>query len=332
MKKASYYTTINSNKVECSLCHHQCKIDLDRTGICKVRKNIDGTLYSLVYEKPIAQSIDPIEKKPLFHFQPGSNSYSIATVGCNFKCLHCQNYDISQLTYNIPETPSVSSEQIVENAINAKCKSISYTYTEPTIFYEYAYDISRIAHKKGLKNIFVTNGYISKKPLQDISDYLDAANIDLKSISPDFYKNVCKADLKHVLDMIKIYYDLGIWIEITTLIIPGYNDDENELIQIAEFIKSISEDIPWHVSAFHPDYKLSDGQRTSFSTMKNAVEIGKEMGLKYVYQGNIGQGENTFCPNCNSLLINRSFLRSSENIIKNGKCPLCDIVINGVEL
>ena len=332
MKEASYYTKINSNKVECSLCHHQCKIGLNQTGICKVRKNIDGILYSLVYEKPIAQSIDPIEKKPLFHFQPGTNSYSIATVGCNFKCLHCQNYDISQLTYDIPETASVSADQIVENAINTKCKSISYTYTEPTIFYEYAYDISIIAHKKGLKNIFVTNGYISKKPLHDISDYLDAANIDLKSINPDFYKNVCKADLKHVLDMIKIYYELGIWIEITTLIIPGYNDDENELIQIAEFIKSIALDIPWHVSAFHPDYKLSDGQRTSFSIMKNAFEIGKETGLKYVYQGNIGQGENTFCPNCNNLLINRSFLRSSENKIKNGKCPSCDTVINGVEL
>jgi len=332
MKEASYYTKINSNKVECSLCHHQCKIGFDQTGICKVRKNIDGILYSLVYEKPIAQSIDPIEKKPLFHFQPGTNSYSIATVGCNFKCLHCQNYDISQLTYDIPETASVSAEQIVENAINAKCKSISYTYTEPTIFYEYAYDISKIAQKKGLKNIFVTNGYISKKPLQDISDYLDAANIDLKGINPDFYKNVCKADLKHVLDMIKTYYELGIWIEITTLIIPGYNDDENELIQIAEFIKSIAEDIPWHVSAFHPDYKLSDGQRTSFSTMKNAVEIGRETGLKHVYQGNIGQGENTFCPNCNSLLINRSLLRIIENKIRNGKCPSCDTVINGVEL
>lgn len=329
MKEAMFYQKLEGNKVRCNLCNHRCVISEGKRGICQVRENRDGILYSLVYGKVVASNVDPIEKKPFFHFYPGSTAYSIATVGCNFRCLHCQNWAISQLENEEITGKEITSEKIVKNATDNGCQSIAYTYTEPTIFYEYAYDIAKIAHRKGLKNLFITNGYISEEALKESSPYLDAANIDLKSMSNKFYRKVCGAKLQPVLDNIKLYYDLGIWIEVTTLIIPGYNDDSDELEKIAQFIRKIDASIPWHVTGFYPAYKLTDVPSTPLKTLRKAVEIGKKAGLEYVYQGNVGEGENTYCPNCGQLLIERDRFNMAINKIKNESCLYCGKRIAG---
>ena len=323
MKEAMYYDKIDGNKVKCNLCNHLCVISEGKRGICRVRENRRGILFSLVYGNAVANNIDPIEKKPLFHFYPGSTSYSLSTVGCNFSCSHCQNWSISQVDSGRIYGKEISPKRIVKNAIDGGCKSIAYTYTEPTVFYEYAYDIAKLAHEAGLKNIFVTNGYISRDALKEFSPYLDGANIDLKSIRKSFYKKVCGAKLQPILDNINLYHNLDIWIEITTLIIPGHNDGSEELKKIAEFIGSINADIPWHVTAFHPTYKFIDIPSTQVKTLRKAVDIGKKAGLKYVYQGNVREGENTYCPNCGKLLIERNIFRITENYIKNDNCSFC---------
>jgi len=330
MKEALFYKKIDEKKVNCYLCHHNCIIKNGKKGFCNVRENKNGILFSLVYGKVIANNIDPIEKKPLFHFYPGSKTYSIATQGCNFKCLHCQNYSISQNINSEIYGKEISPENIVKNAIKKGCKSVSYTYTEPTIFFEYAYDIAKIAYKKNLKNIFVTNGYISDDALEFISPFLNGANIDLKSISEDFYKNICKAKLKPVLDNIKLFYDLGIWIEITTLIIPGYNDKLSDIKKIANFIKKIDPDIPWHITRFHPDFKLNNLPMTKIETLDKFVKIGQNVGLNFVYQGNIGRGENTYCPKCNNLIIKRDVFNTSIINMKENFCSFCNKEITGI--
>jgi pyruvate formate lyase activating enzyme len=328
MKEAMFYQKLEGNKVRCNLCHHRCVISEGKRGICQVRENRKGVLYSLVYGKVVASNVDSIEKKPLFHFYPGSIAYSIATVGCNFHCLHCQNWEISQVKSEI-FSKDIDPDSVVKNAINNGCQSIAFTYTEPTIFYEYAYDIAKVSHGKGLKNLFITNGYSSEEALKEISPYLDATNIDLKSMSDGFYNKVCGAKLQPVLDNIKLYHDLGIWIEMTTLIIPGYNDDSDELKHIAEFIINIDASIPWHVTGFYPAYKLNDVSSTSVETLRKAVEIGRKAGLEYVYQGNINQGEKTYCPECGKLLIKRESFSITVNNIKNGDCPFCKNHIAG---
>jgi pyruvate formate lyase activating enzyme len=330
MKEAMFYKKLDEEKVECNLCNHRCIIKNGNRGICNVRENNNGVLFSLVYGNVIAHSVDPIEKKPLFHFYPGSNTYSIATEGCNFKCIHCQNYQISQKEKNEIFGIAIKPEEIVKNAVKEGCNSIAYTYTEPTIFYEYAYDISKIATKNKLKNIFVTNGYITSEALELISPYLNGVNIDLKSMSDNFYKDICKAKLQHVLDNIKLFYDLGIWIEITTLIIPGYNDNLNELKMIADFIKNIDENIPWHVTRFHPDYKLENHYSTNIEILNKIIEIGKQSGLNYIYQGNVGYGEDTFCPKCKKLILKRNVFKISDLKIKNNNCLFCNRNISGI--
>ncbi|HSQ84928.1 MAG TPA: AmmeMemoRadiSam system radical SAM enzyme, partial [Desulfobacterales bacterium] len=282
MKEARFYQKLKDDKVRCNLCHHKCIISQGKRGICHARENNNGVLYSLVYGKLIACHVDPIEKKPLFHFFPGSKAYSIATLGCNFHCLHCQNWSISQITHKIVGK-EFTPEDIIQNAITNRCQSIAYTYTEPTIFFEFAYETAKVAHKKGLKNLFITNGYISTEALEEISPYIDAANIDLKSMNNTFYREVCGAKLQPILDNIKLYYELGIWIEVTTLIIPGHNDDPEELKKTAEFIRNIDATIPWHVTGFHPTYKLNDIPPTPVETLRKAVEIGRKAGLEYVY-------------------------------------------------
>jgi pyruvate formate lyase activating enzyme len=334
LKEAMFYEKLEKKLVKCKLCPHECFIRNNERGICGVRENKDGILYSLVYGKAIAKAIDPVEKKPLFHFYPGSSVYSFATIGCNFRCLNCQNYDISQFPKGnqLIIGEEALPEQIVKEAKQYGCKSIAYTYTEPTIFFEYAYDTAKLASKNGIKNIFVTNGYINDEPLIKISPYIHAANIDLKSISNDFYQKVCGARLDPVLKAIKLYKKLGIWIEITTLIIPTFNDKEKELASIAKFIKGIDDRIPWHVTRFYPAYKLTDLALTPIETLRKARKIGLEVGLKYVYIGNIpGEaGENTYCYSCGKLLITRSNFELIENLIKNSKCPYCDARIEGV--
>ncbi|MDP2934457.1 MAG: AmmeMemoRadiSam system radical SAM enzyme, partial [bacterium] len=279
--------------VRCYLCNHRCFIADSHRGICGVRENKDGKLYSLVYGKIIAEHIDPIEKKPLYHFMPGSFSLSIATIGCNFRCLHCQNSDISQI--NKQET--INNKQwgkekypkdIVRDALNGKCPSISYTYTEPTIFLEFALDCMKLAKEKGLKNVWVSNGYMTKEALDLIAPYLDAINVDLKAFSEDFYRDVCGAKLQPVLDNLIDIKKRGIHLEITTLIIPDKNDSEKELKQIAEFIaKKVGKDIPWHVSRFFPNHEFLNMLPTPVEKVLRAAEIGKEAGLKHVYTGNI---------------------------------------------
>ncbi len=334
MKKAMFQEQQEGGMVVCSLCSHRCHIAEGKRGICAVRQNDGGVLYSLVYDKVIAQNIDPIEKKPLFHFLPGSRSYSIATPGCNFRCLHCQNADISQLPRDhggIVMGNNISPDTIVAAALQYGCKSISYTYTEPTIYFELAYDTARLAAQAGLKNVFVTNGYITPEALKTIKPYLHAANIDLKGFTDEFYKKVCGARLQPVLDSIKLYKEQGIWTEVTTLVIPGHNDSDQELRKIADFIRSVDESMPWHVSRFHPTYKLTDQPITPTATLKRARQIGHEAGLRFVYEGNVpGEGEDTICPECGKTVLNRIGFNVLENKVKSGKCGHCGAVLAGL--
>jgi pyruvate formate lyase activating enzyme len=337
MKEAMLFERLDDKKVQCNLCHHRCIIKEGSYGICGVRQNIGGTLFSLVYDKIILAHVDPIEKKPLFQFYPGSKAYSIATVGCNFTCKHCQNADISQFTrekkgHIIGDT--ISPEDIVRDAERSGCTSIAYTYTEPTVFFELCFDTAILAHTKGIKNVFVSNGYMTPEALKKISPYLDGINIDLKAFTEEFYKKICGARLEPVLSTIKLAKDLGIWVEVTTLVIPTLNDSASELKQIAEFIKGVTPDIPWHISQFYPTYQLTKLPRTPVETLHLARETGIQAGLHYVYEGNIpGRGnENTYCYQCGGLLIERWGYSIKKNIAEDGRCPSCKSSVAGVGL
>ncbi len=336
MKEAMFYEHLDG-KVKCHLCNHYCLIKQGKRGICGVRENRGGKLYSSVYGKSIAIDIDPIEKKPFFNFYPGATAYSIGTVGCNFHCFNCQNWEISQMPKNGAGEiigRELPPNEVVETAKKRGCICIAYTYTEPTVFFEYAYDTAKLAHGQGIKNVFVTNGYTGSEAIKAIAPFLDAANIDLKGFSEDFYHKICGARLQPILDNIKLYKELGIWIEVTTLIIPGYSDDEDQLKGIAEFIKSVGEDIPWHITAFYPAFKLQDVPSTPIESLRKARKIGMDVGLRYVYKGNVpGEGgENTYCYNCGKLIIGRYGFEIIENKLINGSCPHCMTHINGVGL
>lgn len=319
--------------MRCLLCMHHCEINEGKTGICGVRKNEGGDLYSLNYGKVIAMNIDPIEKKPLFHFIPASQSLSIATVGCNFKCEHCQNYDISQIRGLKGPIPGsdVSPEKVIEAAERSECGSISYTYTEPTIFFEFAMDCARLARERGIKNVFVSNGYASPEAVTEIAPLLDGINIDLKG-DDTFYRRICGAKQQPVLDNIRLMKNLGVWVEVTTLVIPTHNDSDEVLSDIADFIFSVDPGIPWHVSRFYPTYKLLNVPGTPVQTLKRARDIGIDRGLLFVYEGNVPgeSGEDTHCPKCGELLIERQGYRIGKNIVKEGFCPCCKVQINGV--
>jgi len=334
VKEARFYEKRGNSKVSCRLCPHTCLISEGGTGICGVRQNRGGTLFSLVYDKVIAEHIDPIEKKPLYHFLPGSRSYSIATAGCNFTCRHCQNADISQLPRHGAAIAGRqrSPENIAAAALASGCASIACTYTEPTIYFELAFETAKCAAQKGLKNVFVSNGYINPEPLTAISPFLHGANIDLKGFSEDFYHRVCGAKLQPVLDAIELYKKLGIWIEITTLVIPGLNDSPGMLSSIASFIAGVGVDIPWHVTAFHPTYLMLDKPPTPVQTLLLARDIGLKAGLRYVYTGNIPglEGENTCCPSCGEAVIRRSGFSITHNGLEQGHCPLCHCRCDGV--
>ncbi|MCJ7772647.1 MAG: AmmeMemoRadiSam system radical SAM enzyme [Desulfobacterales bacterium] len=334
--EALLYKPLKGKKVRCDLCHHRCVIDDGCRGKCSVRENQDGTLQTLVYERLIANHIDPIEKKPLFHFMPGSLSFSVATVGCNFKCSFCQNSDIAQMPADRDgqiRGDVVEPETIVHAAKKNGCASISYTYTEPTIYFEFAFKTAKIANQNGIKNVFVTNGYMTAEALQMIHPYLDAANVDLKAFSNDFYKDLCGAKLEPVKETLKLMKSLGIFIEITTLIIPGLNDDKEELENLALFIvKELGPETPWHISRFHPTYRLTNKPSTPIETLISAREIGINAGLKYVYTGNVPgeNGENTFCWKCKELLIERLGFQIRKNLIKNSSCVHCGAIIDGI--
>ncbi len=334
MKEASFYEFEGDSSLRCRLCPHNCRIRDGAVGICGVRKNVDGNLYSLVYGKAVAAHVDPIEKKPLFHFFPGSRSFSIATVGCNFHCSFCQNSSISQVSKsNRIEGEDFPPEQVVSSALRYNCKSISYTYTEPTIFYEYAHDSAKLAKEKGIYNNFVTNGFISKEPLEGINPYLDAANVDLKSFSDKTYRSIIGGRLTPVLDTLKLMNELGIWVEVTTLVIPGINDSDEELRDIASFILELGPGTPWHVSRFHPTYRMTDRPSTPIESLRRVREIGLKAGLRYVYGGNMPgeESENTFCYSCGNTLVARyGFSILENNITEDSKCFRCGADIDGV--
>jgi len=330
MKEAMLYKKEENNKVHCFLCSHHCHISDGKFGFCKVRQNIDGVLYTHSYGKLIAQQVDPIEKKPLYHFYPGTSSFSIATKGCNFTCGFCQNWQISQTAKEkFDGAEEISAESVVDKAIKLGCKSISCTYTEPTIYFEYAFDVCKIAKSKGLSTVFVTNGYMTREALQTLRPYLDCCNIDLKSFNDAFYRKNCSARLEPVLQIIKDAYNAELWIEITTLVIPGENDSNNELEKIAHFIAELSPDIPWHVSRFFPQYEFDHKEITKVKTIENAKTIGLKAGLRYVYPGNIAGESNTVCYNCKNVIVQRDGYRVMKLSVLNNRCTVCGSHISG---
>lgn len=334
MKEAMLYAKLADGRVRCALCAHRCTISPGARGICQVRENQGGTLCTLVYGRTIAEHVDPIEKKPLLHFHPGSTAYSVAAPGCNFRCRWCQNWEISQLPRlradlrGSPATP----EEIVSRAKEAGSASIAYTYTEPTVFFEYTYDIAQAAKRNGLANVYVTNGYMTVEMLETIRPYLDAANVDLKAFSDITYREYMGGRLAPVLESLKACRRLGIWVEVTTLIIPGINDGEKELRDLARFIaQEMGREVPWHVSRYSPNYEIVDIPPTPVSTLTRALEIGRAEGLDHIYAGNVGAREDTRCGGCDSLLIRRAGFGVAENRVDaEGKCPECRKPLAGV--
>jgi len=332
-REAMLWEGLEGTRLHCFLCAHECKIGDSKFGVCGVRQNVGGTLYTLVYGQTIAANVDPIEKKPLYHFQPGSMSFSIATIGCNFKCGFCQNWQISQAPEQdgaLAAGREMMPDRVVGQAKAYRCRSISYTYTEPTIFFEYAYDCAVLAKEAGLSNVFVTNGFMTRQALDTIRPYLDAANVDLKSYSEDYYKRNCKARLQPVLDSIAYMKEIGVWVEVTTLVVPGENDSDGELTSIARFVAGVDREIPWHISRFHPDYKFGDRDATPIETLRRAKDIGVAEGLRYVYLGNVLEGSDTVCPSCGVPVIKRGYMNVEKSRIKDGACPSCGASIGGV--
>ena len=325
---------LDDGRVRCHLCAHSCVIKPSSQGICRVRENRDGCLYSLVYGQIIAENIDPIEKKPLFHVLPGSKSYSIATMGCNFHCSFCQNHHISQISAgnNFLRVRDTTPDAVLARAIATECQSIAYTYTEPTVYFEFAYDCCRLAHEKGIKNIFISNGYMSAEAIDMISPYLDAINVDLKAFSQKFYREQCGASIQPVFDTLKRLKDKGIWVEITTLLIPTLNDTPKELEQLAAYIYSLGPETPWHISRFHPHYKLQTARPTPVTLIHDAWKIGKDAGLYYVYSGNVPgeRTEKTFCRTCGYLLIDRIGFSIQNISLLHSACPNCQTPLDGL--
>jgi len=333
MREAMLYEKLPKGRVRCHLCAHRCVIGEGKLGVCRVRQNVAGALHTLVYGQAISQNVDPVEKKPLYHFYPGSKAYSIATLGCNFHCQWCQNSDISQsprergVITGYPVTPG----QIVADARATRSRSIAYTYTEPTVFFEYTYDTARLAHQARVANLYVTNGYMTDQMLETFHPYLDAANVDLKAFRKKTYNRYVGAGLEPVLDSMRAMKRLGIWLEVTTLVIPGVNDDPAELRDMARFLaRELGPETPWHLSRFFPRYRMTDRLATPVETLYRAQEIGLEEGLRYVYLGNVEGESNTDCYECGQLLIRRRGYWIAENRVREGKCPACATPVAGV--
>lgn len=334
IKEAMLYEKLEGGNVRCALCSHRCRIAPEKRGVCGVRENREGTLHTLVYGPVIAASVDPVEKKPLYHLYPGSRSFSIAAVGCNFRCSFCQNHEISQMPREEGRIAGreMSPRRVVDEAVDSASKSISYTYTEPTIFFEFARDTGCHAREKGLKNIFVTNGFMTQEALEAASGWLDAANVDLKSFRDDFYKRHCGARLEPVLETLRGMRRRGIWIEVTTLVIPTLNDDEGELRDIAAFVRSLGEEVPWHVSRFFPRYRSQNLSPTPVKTINRALDIGREAGLKHVYGGNVpgSASDHTYCSACGNLLIERQGYTLRAYNLDGARCRRCGTALAGI--
>lgn len=332
--EAMLYKKLDDLAVRCELCGHQCRIEAGKYGVCRVRQNMGGMLVSRNYGRLVAAHADPIEKKPLYHFLPGSRSMSIAAAGCNFQCSFCQNWQISQLGQDGRPDAGEPAEpaSIVRAAQAEKCRSISYTYTEPTVYFEMAYDTARLAKRAGLRNVFVSNGYLTPLAVATVAPYLDAINVDLKAFRDETYRRVMKARLQPVLDCLRAVRAAGIWLEVTTLVVPGMNDSSDELRDIARFLaQALSPDVPWHISRFHGDYKMTTAGPTPPATLDKAVDIGREEGLRHIYVGNIyGGAADTLCPRCGLAVVERAGFAASAVRLKRGACPDCGTAIPGV--
>lgn len=333
---ALLYDELKDDMVQCNLCAHRCKIKESQRGICRVRENRNGKLYSLVYGNLISKNVDPIEKKPLYHFFPGSKSFSVATPGCNFRCSWCQNWQISQMPrqMKMPEYQRIMPKEIVRQAVGLNCQSIAYTYTEPTIFFEYNYDIARAAKNEGLQNVYVTNGFMTSEMIEMIAPYLDAANIDIKAFRDETYRTQMGGQLEPVLESCRLMKSKGIWLEITTLIVPKFNDSMEEINELATFIyEELGAETPWHLSRFYPQYQLCDVAPTQESTLYEAKQIGESVGLKYVYLGNVFGHNATKCHHCGHELITRtSYPVRFHNLGSEGECLNCGTTLVGVGL
>lgn len=336
MELLKTYQAAGQNLLQCTLCSHMCKLKDGMYGVCGVRRREGEQLVSLVYGRVIAEHVDPIEKKPLFHVLPGSLSYSIATAGCNFHCHHCQNASISQIEGNLQRFTQVEyrdAGQIVAAALGFGCRSVSYTYVEPTVFFEFAYDCCCEAYRHGLLNIFVSNGFMTARTIDCLAPVLGAINIDIKSFRDEFYRDICGAHLAPVLAAVQRFREKGVWVEITTLVIPGVNDTEGELRNIARFIAGVDRNIPWHVTGFRPAYRMTGLPSTDTGTLSSARQLGLSEGLRYVYTGNRpGEGnENTYCPDCRSEVVSRRGFQVCGNCLgADGKCPDCGFQLAGL--
>lgn len=332
MKPALLTEILTENQVRCNLCAHRCKLAENKIGICGVRKNIDGVLFSLNYDRVAATHPDPIEKKPLYHCLPGSTSFSIATMGCNFSCKFCQNHTLAMVQNERIFGEAITPEDLVATALSYDSRSIAYTYTEPTVYFELMLETAILARQEGLKNVMVTNGYMSPEALAEIQPYLDSANIDLKSYSDAFYKTYCGARLEPVKETIARMRDANIWVELTTLLIPGLNDSETEIREMTEFIARVDPGMPWHVSRFFPQHQLTNAAITPEDSIDHCLEIGKEIGIQYLYAGNIpgDRWSHTRCHQCGTLLIERSGYNTRVTNMDAGTCGNCTATIPGV--
>jgi pyruvate formate lyase activating enzyme len=333
LKEAQFYKKLDNQIVQCQLCPRRCAIPPGRRGFCGVRENRAGTLYTLIYAKPVSIHIDPIEKKPLFHFLPSTTAFSIATAGCNLRCKFCQNWEISQAKPEDLEYVYIEPKELVRKVKESGAPTIAYTYTEPTIFYEYMLETAKLAHEQGIRNIMHSNGYINEEPLRQLAKYLDAANIDLKGFSDDYYAKLTEATLEPVLKSLKILKETGVHVEITNLVLSGYNDDGDVIRKMCLWIKeNLGPDTPIHFSRFFPMYKMVSLNPTPLETLEKTRQIALDCGLNYVYIGNIAghPAENTYCPKCKKVVIERRGYFIVQDSIIDGKCKFCGAEIAGV--
>jgi pyruvate formate lyase activating enzyme len=336
-KEGYFYSKLSGQRVRCKKCPHRCLLKNNYRGACRTNVNKDGVLYSKSYGNPCVIHIDPIEKKPFYHFLPTTKAFSLATAGCNLRCHYCQNWDISQKKPDQTRNYELLPEKLVEVAIGERSrdpqvKSIAYTYSDPVAFYEYMIDTSILAKKHGIYNTVVTAGYIEKNPLKKLLATSDAIKIDLKGFDEDFYRKVCSAELEYVIDACEIVAESPCWFEIVNLVVPTLNDNPKQIEKMCTWLAEVSTDIPLHFSRFSPQYKLNNLPPTPFDSLYNAYKIAKDCGLNYVYIGNVPPGEwsNTYCPSCKKLLVERQGYTLTQNLIKESKCSYCKTKIPGV--
>jgi len=334
VKEARYYEKLDGARVRCTLCPRECEVANMERGTCSVRENRDGTYYTLVHSRPCSLWPDPIEKKPLFHFLPGSRAFSIATAGCNMECKFCQNWQISQFR---PEDVDclgyLPPESVVEAARQNRCASIAYTYSEPVVFYEYMYDTAVAGREKGVRSVIISNGFINKEPVLELCKVLDAVKVDLKAFTEKFYRETCRGELKPVLDALKWIHETGIWLELVVLIVPTLNDDKDEIRRMCEWVRSeLGPHVPMHFSKFHPTYQIRNLPRTPDRTLEMARKTAVAAGIQFAYVGNVSPHpfESTYCPKCGEMLINRIGYRTSVVGLEDGNCKKCDAKIPGV--